>query len=291
MDPREGSSLHPTNLTNLGHQTLSPTCSAGGVSGGAASLDVNSNGMFSVETPEAKGSITSKSELNYPVIDNHGRIHVSEQNRKLVRFVTVIAYIFSVSLAAIVLSFYYFFLWDPHMEGRVVTDGMFTNMGPLTPPPLGMETYRSGRKRVKTIPMPQHNINHFPLEATSYRLPQPSIDSMTFPVPTAKPDCDKKNSLQSPASLVDSQGLDYESTDNDSPPFQSTPPPTNIVGRLTRSDYQSFDAHASPLTAKKDDSTTDSSNLYDLILRRFTNIKMTSPKDSRDASSSRKFIQ
>ncbi|CAL1265222.1 unnamed protein product [Larinioides sclopetarius] len=41
-----------------------------------------------------------------------------KQNKKLVRLLTVLAYVFSVSLAAIVLSLYYVFLWNPNMQGN-----------------------------------------------------------------------------------------------------------------------------------------------------------------------------
>lgn len=248
-----------TDPMKLGHKIISPTCSAGNVSNGAASLDVNSNGMFSNDTPEAKGSITSKSEVNYPIIDNHSRIYDSRQNPKLVRFVTVIAYIFSVSLAAIVLSFYYLFLWDPHMEGRIALEPGSA----MTQPQMGnpMETFRSGRKRVSI----QHNINHFPLEATSFRLPVPSVDTMTFPVPTARPqDCDKKiPPLSAPASLVDqaSEIQDYES--------HSTSP----SARLSRSDsYQALESPALPWIGGKS-SVTTVPTLYEMIVRRFSSMK------------------
>ena len=36
---------------------------------------------------------------------------------KLVRLLTVIAYVCSVSMAAVMLSLYYVFLWDPHRDG------------------------------------------------------------------------------------------------------------------------------------------------------------------------------
>ncbi|KFM66769.1 hypothetical protein X975_16791, partial [Stegodyphus mimosarum] len=39
-----------------------------------------------------------------------------KQHKKLVRLLTVIAYVFSVSLGAIVLSLYYVFLWDPQIQ-------------------------------------------------------------------------------------------------------------------------------------------------------------------------------
>ncbi|XP_042861130.1 uncharacterized protein LOC122246557 isoform X2 [Penaeus japonicus] len=36
-----------------------------------------------------------------------------KQNKKIIRLLTVIAYVISVSMAAIILSLYYVFLWDP----------------------------------------------------------------------------------------------------------------------------------------------------------------------------------
>nr|XP_042900538.1 uncharacterized protein LOC122269802 [Parasteatoda tepidariorum] len=39
-----------------------------------------------------------------------------KQHKKLVRLLTVMAYVFSVSLGAIVLSLYYVFLWDPQIQ-------------------------------------------------------------------------------------------------------------------------------------------------------------------------------
>lgn len=41
------------------------------------------------------------------------RMYESKHHKKLVRVVTVLAYVLSVSLAAIMLSMYYVFLWDP----------------------------------------------------------------------------------------------------------------------------------------------------------------------------------
>lgn len=41
--------------------------------------------------------------------------HEANKTSKIVRILTVSAYLFSVSLAAIMLSAYYIFLWDPKM--------------------------------------------------------------------------------------------------------------------------------------------------------------------------------
>jgi len=40
-------------------------------------------------------------------------------NKKLVRILTVLAYLFSVSFAALLLSLYYVLLWDPDMDSLI----------------------------------------------------------------------------------------------------------------------------------------------------------------------------
>ena len=118
------------------------------------SMDNRSNASDrSIGTPEAKGSITSRSEVNYPAIDSQSRLicESKNRNRKFIRFMTVIAYIFFVSLGAIVLSLYYFFIWVPRMQlgpfpdpnGSVGPGGSglhSLSSGPHDP-------YRAGRKR------------------------------------------------------------------------------------------------------------------------------------------------
>nr|CAD7434495.1 unnamed protein product [Timema monikensis] len=50
------------------------------------------------------------------------KLYEPKKARKIIRVLTVVAYVFSVSLAAIMLSLYYVFLWDPKMPttGRQV---------------------------------------------------------------------------------------------------------------------------------------------------------------------------
>ncbi|XP_051169383.1 uncharacterized protein LOC127286823 [Leptopilina boulardi] len=45
-------------------------------------------------------------------------IYEPKHNKKLIRVLTVIAYLISVSLAAIILSLYYAFIWDPRDRGH-----------------------------------------------------------------------------------------------------------------------------------------------------------------------------
>ena len=69
----------------------------------------------SVSNPSGSGA-GSRSEIHYPGVQNPSRIYDSKKNRKIVRIMTVLAYMFAVSLAAIVLSLYYAFLWNPNMQ-------------------------------------------------------------------------------------------------------------------------------------------------------------------------------
>lgn len=48
------------------------------------------------------------------------KIYETKRHKKIVRLMTVMAYVLSVSLAAIVLSMYYVFLWDPNMRSEPV---------------------------------------------------------------------------------------------------------------------------------------------------------------------------
>lgn len=74
------------------------------------------------------GSSPSSSEVKYPpnVANQRGlsqtdlevdKLYEPKQNKKIVRIFTVILYMFSVSLGAILLSLYYVFLWkNPHTQ-------------------------------------------------------------------------------------------------------------------------------------------------------------------------------
>jgi hypothetical protein len=92
-----------------------------------------------VVTPEPKSvSIPSgsRSEIHYPGVQNPSRIYESKKNRKIVRIMTVLAYMFAVSLAAIVLSLYYVFLWNPNMQIHNSTNSMIINLNTNTEVPL-----------------------------------------------------------------------------------------------------------------------------------------------------------
>jgi hypothetical protein len=61
--------------------------------------------------------------------ESKDRMYEPKHTKKLVRVLTVIAYVFSVSLAAIMLSFYYVFLWNPK-------DIHHRNVHPTSPTPI-----------------------------------------------------------------------------------------------------------------------------------------------------------
>jgi hypothetical protein len=104
------------------------------------SFSCGTNGTnFVVSTPEPKSvSIPSgsRSEIHYPGVQNPSRIYESKKNRKIVRIMTVLAYVFAVSLAAIVLSLYYVFLWNPNMQRHNSTNSNIINLNTNTEVPL-----------------------------------------------------------------------------------------------------------------------------------------------------------
>jgi hypothetical protein len=88
------------------------------------------NSIFTVGRPERRqmkmsvrsddgGSVDSDfqdlNDVKYSTAEAaaNGKLYESKKIRKIVRVLTVLAYLLSVSLAAIILSMYYLFLWDP----------------------------------------------------------------------------------------------------------------------------------------------------------------------------------
>lgn len=81
---------------------------------------VNSNQLNQIPmTPETKSASIqsgSRSEIHYPGVQNPSRIYHKKNKKKIFRIMTVMGYMFAVSLSAIVLSLYYTFLWKPDMQ-------------------------------------------------------------------------------------------------------------------------------------------------------------------------------
>lgn len=89
---------------------------------------------------------TNSNDVKYPpnVANSRGlsaaelevdKLYEPKQNKKIVRIFTVILYMFSVSLGAILLSLYYVFLWkNPHTQAiNIRTDNSSTNTMILEP--------------------------------------------------------------------------------------------------------------------------------------------------------------
>lgn len=210
-----------------------------------ASLDNNdSNGTVFSGTPEHKGSIASRSEINYPVIGDHSSIYLSKQNRKLVRFVTVIAYIFFVSLAAIVLSFFYFFLWDPSMEGGVASDvphDHFTGSVAL----MGTVMERTGRKKF--------GASHFPAAINPSLQIHP--DARNIPCP-----CDPTGHRISNDPTSDSD--DTSNSNNGDSNVVVPPPASPTIGHLQQG------IHVGVGSKSLSNAIPTAPSVYELIARR-----------------------
>jgi len=95
----------------------------------------------------ASGGIAGSTDVKYPPNVGRGlsaadieveKLYEPKQNKKIVRIFTVILYMFSVSLGAILLSLYYVFLWkNPHTKGvdqrvrsTILLIKRFENMSP-----------------------------------------------------------------------------------------------------------------------------------------------------------------
>ncbi|XP_066998468.1 putative transmembrane protein INAFM2 isoform X1 [Anabrus simplex] len=62
--------------------------------------------------------------------ESKDKMYEPKHTKKLIRVLTVVAYVFSVSLAAIMLSIYYVFLWNPRDQHHVAVHGVRNSSGP-----------------------------------------------------------------------------------------------------------------------------------------------------------------
>ena len=237
------------------HAIISPTVSAGGTSA-AGSVGINSNVTMSSTgvSPGAKESIASRSDASYPMIECRSGFWDTRRNQKLLRFVTVIAYIFFVSLAAIVLSMYYYFFHVPNMGFTV--EESFKLKPDASVIAVPMETFVGrGRKRVSL----QHNVNHFPLEATSIEITTLSSSDPSLPK------CDTE---QTTGTGMETKADDRQDFDEDGPPVRDGGP---------------FNPQALPLNSRPVGVPTMPS-LYEMIARRSRQqlIQRQSATDTRE---------
>ncbi|KAL0270019.1 UNVERIFIED_CONTAM: hypothetical protein PYX00_007565 [Menopon gallinae] len=70
----------------------------------------------SVNCASSGGSVGA--EVKFAGNDSKSKMYEPKHKKKLVRVLTVIAYIFSVSLAAITLSLFYLFIYNPGKPGH-----------------------------------------------------------------------------------------------------------------------------------------------------------------------------
>lgn len=90
-----------------------------GVGNGADSLSltVPLTPHVGLGTPTVTAASSGPAEVRLAGVDTKEKMYEPKQRKKLVRVLTVVAYLFFVSLAAAMLSLYYVFLWNPSPKG------------------------------------------------------------------------------------------------------------------------------------------------------------------------------
>lgn len=73
---------------------------------------------------------STEEKIKFAGDESKDRLYEPKQNKKMVRVLTVVIYIFSVSLAAIMLSLYYVFFWHPKEPNYNHGDNVTTNAIP-----------------------------------------------------------------------------------------------------------------------------------------------------------------
>ena len=77
---------------------------------------------MSVTSEGSEGSETQhgQNDVKFSTAESAAKdkIYEPKKKRKIIRVLTVVAYVLSVSLAAIMLSLYYVFLWDPKLPNE-----------------------------------------------------------------------------------------------------------------------------------------------------------------------------
>ena len=86
----------------------------------ASNALATANGMVDAEIVGAlalsMGATPSTSNANAAAAAVMDKLYEPKPNKKVGRVITVIGYIFSVSMIAIILSLYYLFLWNPYSK-------------------------------------------------------------------------------------------------------------------------------------------------------------------------------
>ncbi|XP_059475118.1 putative transmembrane protein INAFM2 [Neocloeon triangulifer] len=69
--------------------------------------------MGEPQGPQPQTTVAPHNDIKLAGEESKERMYESKHHKKVVRVLTVFAYVLSVSMAAIMLSLYYVFLWDP----------------------------------------------------------------------------------------------------------------------------------------------------------------------------------
>ena len=88
---------------------------SGGTTSNEIKYPANCATRISMEANVAASVASGDGTIDISVLD---KLYEPKQNKKIFRIITVIAYIFSVSMVAILLSLYYLFLWDPYIKAH-----------------------------------------------------------------------------------------------------------------------------------------------------------------------------
>ena len=158
-----------------------------------------------VTTPEPKSVSNpsgSRSEIHYPGVQNPSRIYDSKRNKKIVRIMTVMAYMFAVSLAAIVLSIYYAFLWNPNMQINNSTHlySKKTNIKPEVVPLIeeaDIDAIESNQVQTQVLSNDQPIASSAQLLTPSDNLSDSQITTRSSMSPTISPETNGRNSVYS----------------------------------------------------------------------------------------------
>lgn len=117
MGPR----LRP--LRDVGSSPPAAMSSFRSLSGGNGGMDSLSLTVPLTPHVGSGGAASSgPAEVRLAGVDTKEKMYEPKQRKKLVRVLTVVSYLFFVSLAAAMLSLYYVFLWNPSSKARHPTD-------------------------------------------------------------------------------------------------------------------------------------------------------------------------
>lgn len=106
--------------------------------------------------------------------ESKDKMYEPKHTKKLVRVLTVVAYIFSVSLAAIMLSVYYVFLWNPkdvhYRPVHHTTPNINSPPAPSCPQAIATSLQERGDSQGKNIHFSQKSLNQIMINRKFHEL-------------------------------------------------------------------------------------------------------------------------